>query len=146
MFKKYSFLGIFLRILFVALLVAGGIALYRAGYTQGYVAGAAVEVSGDSITLPERFHPGLMPYRMHPKGFFPGNMIGLFFGGLLFFMGIAAVRRMMWFQRWRAEGGPEAEAWMGGWHACRPPFHHWGPPPWVRKDDSSQKEQGQPEE
>ena len=167
MFKKYSFWGIFLKILLVVLLVAGGIALYRFGYAHGYVTGAAVEV-GEGMTWPEvlhpRFMPGVavevgegsitwpgglsprfMPYHMHPRGFFPGRIAGLFFGGLLFFMGIAAIRRLIWFQRWQAADGPEGEAWMGGWHACAHP-HHWGPAPWMRPPVPSQEEPSQPED
>ncbi len=145
MSKKYSFWEIFLKILLVVLLVAGGIALYRFGYTQGYMTGAAVEVGAESMTWPETFRPGFMPYHMHPRGFFPSRIPGLFFGGLLFFMGIAAIRRLIWFQRWRAAGGPEADARMGGWHTWPHP-HHWGPAPWMRPPTSPQEEPSQPED
>lgn len=146
MFKKYSFLGIFLKILLVVLIVAGGVALYRFGYTHGYVSGADVEFGEGSATLPEGFYPGFAPYHMRYKGFFPGRMPGLFFGGLLLFMGIAAIRRLVWFQRWQAAGGPDAEARMSGWHAWAHPHHCWGPAPWMRKPEAPPEEQSQPED
>jgi len=145
MSKKYSFWGIFLKILLVVLVVAGGIALYRFGYTQGYLTGAAAEVGAESMTWPEGLYPGFAPHYMHPRGFFPSRIPGLFFGGLLFFMGIAAIRRLFWFQRWRAVDGPEAEAWMHSWHACAHP-HHWGPAPWMRPPAPSKEEPSQPED
>ncbi|OQY37495.1 MAG: hypothetical protein B6243_00395 [Anaerolineaceae bacterium 4572_5.2] len=142
MFKKYSFLEIALKILLVVLVVAGGVALYRFGYAHGYGAGAAVEISEGSTILPEGFYHGFAPHYMRPKGFFPGRMPGLFFGGLLLFMGIAAIRRMIWFRRWQMTDASDAEAWMSS-----PYFHHWGPvAPWMRKPEAPAEEKPQPED
>jgi hypothetical protein len=109
--------------------VGGGYALYRAGYSQGYVASSLASGDADELVSPFGF-PYPAPY-MHPyPGFHPR-----FFGfGLFLLIGVvimALVFRFFGFMAWRKYAGPDYEKWAKDWHHYRGRGWHWGPPgPW----------------
>jgi hypothetical protein len=123
MFRTGSFFVRFLiALLVIGLLVAAGVAVYRAGFSQGYVLGA---VAGAGENLPDRpgapLYPGFWGYapgfyRPHfGFGFFPFfPLFGLLLFGLLIFWLVGGLFRA---RRW---------GWYGHPHGYPP---HWGPPP-----------------
>ena len=112
----------------IGLLVAGGVLVYRAGWSQGYVASSPV-VEGKEIEMPAFGHPGWrfapVPYRAAPIMFGAGFLkIGL----LVLFL--AMIGRMFRFVLW----GPAGRFGMAG-PRFRHPATRWcrmhGPvPPW----------------
>jgi hypothetical protein len=129
------FWRIALTLLFVGLLIAGGVALYRSGWSQGYQAGviAAGAVEGTAELSPGQlpYYP-VVPFAYGPHFGYPGFFspfsvflwIGFFL--LLFFLIGGLFRAFSW-RRW---GG-----WKGGPAYSGHPGHGGGygpPPPWGR--------------
>ena len=105
MFRRRSIFGFLGVLLLVLALVAGGIGLYRIGYTHGVVASAAVE-GGIERPLRDGFmYPRLWAYGFMPFGFHRGpSLLGMFFG-LLFFGGFmlllaGLIARLFFFRKW----------------------------------------------
>jgi len=111
-----------MAVIIIGLLITGGVLIYRAGWSQGYVATGGAE---DAIApyMPHRFvHPG------RPLG----SARFLFGAGLFFllFVGIGHLFRLLTWKRMPA-GGP----WAGG-------HHPYGPvPPWYRGWEKPSEEQ-----
>ena len=126
MSKKWFWMRALVTLVIIGLLVVGGLALYRAGWSQGYVAGQLAVEGGEGAMAPPSFgYPGrffgFMPY--HPFGASPLLLIPL---ALLFFAVIGKlIRFVIWGTVWRpAMAGPRPMHWRR--------FHrHWrhGPPP-----------------
>lgn len=122
-------------LLLIGLLIVGGTALYRAGFTQGY-AQAALTATKDA----PQAAPGYLGYPgwMYPGfGFFPFMMFpGMFFFGLLFFFVVVGLFRFAIFgpRRW---GYPPMGA--HGEHG------HGYPPPWARGWSQNEPEAGKQE-
>jgi hypothetical protein len=113
--KKLVWWRILAAVALVAVLVAGGALLFRAGFTQGALTGA----EGD-LALPDF---GTYGYHMPIRGFhwFPGK---IFFGFLFFFLVIGLFKKIIFGPRWAYRGygmrGMHPMAWKEGaekWHA-----------------------------
>jgi hypothetical protein len=122
-------------LLLVALMIGGGVMVYRAGVANGIaqspeVAAAISDAAESGGSLPMHGYGYSYPgYRMRPHfGFFPfGGILGLF----LFF----GLMRMIFFRPW---------AWHHYKHHGRGPWkkhgRHWGPPPWAYEDEVDEDE------
>ena len=131
MFRKKSVFGVLMAVLVILALIAGGFALYRLGFAQGYSSGIFAEGDGSGLPLPEGYHRGLGYHYGYPMGFFVfGRLIGLFFFNGLLFLLIGGIRRMFWCRPWRYAGGPDSQKWKE-WYRHNPAAHKWGPPPWA---------------
>ena len=106
---------IVLALLVIALAVGIGVALYQAGYAQGFV-------ESGRVTAPAPGTPGLPPYAYAPWGFYRPFGFGFFpFGCLFPLFGFLLVfllfRLVFWGGRWgmhrRWEGGvpPRFDEW-----------------------------------
>lgn len=106
-YRGSIFFRILAALLIAGLLVAAGISLYRAGFTQGYVQGASISQGTSPVqSAPVApFYPGYGPWYgfgfWHPFGFLPLIPLAFFFLFLLFALGF-------WFRprRWAAYGHP----------------------------------------
>ncbi len=122
MFRGGFLLRILLALLLVGLLAAGGVALYRLGWAQGYQAGAlatASSTTGQGNT-PNQVVPPAPYYFYGPWfygrgfygpgfGFFPFfPLFGLGFFLIVFFL-VGGLFRMWSFRRWY--GGPGSGYW-----------------------------------
>jgi hypothetical protein len=104
-----------------ALLVVGGLAVYRVGWAEGYKM-AQLVVGGEEGVI-----ASYAPYRFG----FPGVFLTLGVILLLF----VVVGKFLRFWAWKASGGPwmadwsKPERWARHWHHHRPPMPpwHWGP-------------------
>ncbi len=122
MSKKWFWVRALVMLVIVGLLAVGGVALYRAGWSQGYMASPpVVEGEEGAITSPGLGYPGWHLY--HAPFIFGAVKIGLF---LLF---LVVISRMLRFVLW----GPVCRFWMAGprfrriagWHRMHGPV-----PPW----------------
>ena len=106
----------------VGLLIVGGLAVYRTGWSQGYVAGQ-LAAEGEGVATVPYPHYGF-GYTGRPFGFVPF----LFGAGLLFLLLVAVgqlFRLLAWKKVMAGEPWPMAARWARPWHR----FH--GPvPPW----------------
>ncbi|MBL6983381.1 MAG: hypothetical protein ISR58_19555 [Anaerolineales bacterium] len=137
MFRKKPMFGVLMTVFVILALVAGGFALFRLGFAQGYSTNIIAEGDGSTLTYPDGLHPGFGRYYGHPMGFFFfGRMIGMFFFIGLLFMFFGGIRRMFWYRRWKHAGGRDPDAWKD----CHHHQHHWGPPPWARDEEVSTSE------
>jgi hypothetical protein len=111
MFPRGSIVArILAAILVVGLLIAAGVLVYRAGFTQGWAQAALVSGEEGQRAVPGfPYYPGF--YRPH-FGFFPGFPL---FG--LFFFGLFILFLFRWLFRPWGWGHP------GHWHA-HPHTHH----------------------
>ncbi len=126
MFGRGSFfVRLVVSLLMIAILIGGGALLYRAGFTQGYIQGAAASTSGATQSgpglsnQPVPFYPGYWPWWAYPHfGFFPfAGFLGFFLFIFLFF---GLMRLLFRPHHW----GP-----MGGYPRH---WHGWGAPPWTQ--------------
>jgi len=108
--------------LVVGLLVVGGLATYRAGWSQGYRAGQRSAESDEGTIAPE----------VHPGFGYPGRAFGfvsLLLGVGLFFLLLIAIGKFFRLLAWQKmmAGGPwrMAPHWARHWHAPHGPT-----PPW----------------
>lgn len=149
MFRKRFVFGILAMIVIVGLMSVGGAVLYRTGFAQGYATSITAEGDVDELTFPGRFYPGYKYHYGYPRGFFPGHLFGLFFGGLFFLMFVSAIFRMIFFRRWGMAYGPHPAAWKHWYH--HPDAHKWGTPPWAKdekvpEDDPEAPDEGEAEQ
>jgi hypothetical protein len=124
-------LRVLAALLLIGLLVGGGMAVYRAGFAQGYAVGASSATAGGAEVAPggaplSPYYP-YYPGMMYPHfGFFPFMPLGglCLFGLLIFFAFGALLRgpRHWGHHAWAhgPEGGPH-----GHWHGY--------PPPWAKE-------------
>jgi hypothetical protein len=144
MFRRRSIFGGLMTIFLIVALVAGGFALFRFGFAQGYTAGIAGEGDGSTLTVPGPYSHGFGPYFGYPVGLFVfGRLIGMFFFIGLLFMLFGGIKRMFWFRHWKTAGAPGSEAWKD-WLG-HPAAHKWGAPPWAR-DEKEPDDADKPEE
>jgi hypothetical protein len=136
MFRTGSFTLRFLLALVLLAGLVGAVAFaFRAGYSQGYVIGAAADGEAPQFAPGYRMYPGMMPYfGMH---FFPP--IGLFFCGLplLFVALLAAIfRPRHWHHHpaWAGHGGPHH--WSHE-HPCGPDHASQTPPAHESKSEDN---------
>jgi len=120
----------------VGLLIAGGSAIQRSAWSQGYMMGR-LSASGDD--------GGVVPYA--PYGY-PGRHVGpssflcgvgpLFTVGLLFLLLVGA-GKIFHFRAWKEAGGPLGEGWAKHWHQ-----RHGHMPPWCwgQEEPSEEKTEG----
>ncbi len=121
MVRRYVFLRILITLLLVGLLAAGGAALYRFGWAQGYQAGALVAAGstagqGSQAAPPAPYYYPYAPWFYGRPfigpgfGFFPFfPLFGLGFFLILFFL-VGGLFRMWGYRRWYGGPGP------GYWH------------------------------
>ncbi len=105
MFGRGVFFRIFVALLLLGVLTAGGVALYRAGWAQGYQAGALAAHSGGSGATPQVPYYGYPPLGFYPGFGFPfffpfGPLLGFGFF-LLFFFLIGGLFRFGWRRQWQ---------------------------------------------
>jgi len=111
----------------IGLLIVGGVALYRAGWSQGYVAGPLAAEGEDVTTAPYPYYG--FGYMARPFGFAPF----LFGAGLLFLLIVTVGRlfRLLAWKRVMAGGSwPMAAHWARHWHWFHGPVPHGPMPPW----------------
>jgi hypothetical protein len=109
-------------VVLIGLLVAGGFAVHRLGWSQGY---GAAELTAQGEEAPT---PPLAPPGWRPVGFARGGLLVALLLGLLFFAFIGKLLRVI---MWGAMAGP-AMCWHARGGSWRHP-RHWmhGPmPPW----------------
>jgi hypothetical protein len=112
MFRRGSlFLRILLALIVVGILIGAGAILYRAGYNQGYLVGAA---AGDKALDFDRNFPFWLGYHpfMHSHTFTPFVSLPVLFCGGIFLLLL-----------------------IGALFLPRPWHYHtrpWGPPPWMK--------------
>lgn len=128
MSHKFGWVRFLATLLFIGLLVGGGIALFQSGWNQGFLAGVASDVApGTSQVVPPYYWQMARGMGFgHPFGFFGG--LAFFF---LFLFLIGGMFRMFAWRRWSAHAGT-------GWHG------HGHMPPWAKPENSQQP--GQPEQ
>jgi hypothetical protein len=117
-------------LILIGLLVGGGVLLYRAGWSQGYLAASAakqVAAGGTGPAVP--LAPGALPYGpwFYPGFFFP---FGFFFTGLLVFLAGLFLLRLIFLPFRMAAWGSHHHGWRHeGWEGH--PM-----PPWWREAPS----------
>lgn len=138
--RGHIFLRILLAFVFIGVLFAGGYALYRAGFSQGYAQAAMIAASDGQNPVPyipvypaygyvyPPYHYGLFP-------FFP--IVGIFLFGFLLFGIFGAIFRP---RRW---GYPPSGPHPGHWHGDP---RAWGPAPWGSEQPGSKHGQTPAEE
>jgi hypothetical protein len=120
--RGYFIYRLLAALLVVGILAAAGVAVYRAGFTQGYLQAAAAAEEGGALTRPgSPYYPGFGWPRFGFFPFFP--FVGFFFFGLLFFLFFRALFR------------PWHWGYPGPWHGYPP---GWGAPPWAKDRPADQ--------
>lgn len=122
MFLRGRLFRFLLTLLLVGVLIAGGVALYQAGFGQGYQAGvlATSAARSDGAAQPPVY--GYLPAPIWPGYGFPffhpfGIFLGIGFFLFVFFL-IGGLFRSGGRRHWAENGGPEN--WRHG------PGSHWG--------------------
>ncbi len=145
MFCKKPVFSVLMTILVIIALIAGGFALFRVGFAQGYTSSLAADGDGSALIFPGDFQRGFPSHFSHPMGFFIfGRLIGMFFFVGLLILLIGGIKRMFWFRHWKSASGPGSETWKDWHHHAA--AHHWGPPPWVqggKPDDNADESDGE---
>ena len=107
----------------VGLLIAGGTAIHRSGWTQGYVMGRLAAGDEGGAAVPYAYgYPG------RHFGFAPAlcGLGPLLTVGLLL-LALVAAGRFFRFRAWKKAAGPEGERWARHWARH---WHHGPTPPW----------------
>ena len=132
---------VFLFIL--AILVVGGVVIYRAGYLHGLSAELrSIEPGGETtqpLTSPHYYAPYRLPYP-RPMLFFPLCGMLLFFPFLLIILG--GLCRSWRYRSWKTAGGPEEMKRYWYKHHRSHPWHH---PCWEPKAPDKDRPDDQPE-
>jgi len=131
MSRKWFWVRALVTLVVVGLLVVGGFAAYRAGWSQGYAAGQLGAEGEEGTTVPWGFgYPG-RPFGFAPRPFGAGPLVAVVLA-LLFFAVIGKLLRfVVWGPAWRfGMAGPRFRR-IAGYHRAA----HWqrmhGPmPPW----------------
>ena len=141
------FAVVVVTLIVIGLLAVGGAAIYRAGWSHGYVNGRAIESGDESgeegpavAEVPFGFsHRGRAVTFGHPVyslgfSFLRGGLACLFGLGLFFLLLLALVK-LLSFKAWRMACGPMGAPGPGHWHRSHPhphphPHPHGGAFPW----------------
>lgn len=129
MSKKWFWMRALVMLVIVGLLAVGGVALYRAGWSQGYVASPLV-VEGEEAEMPA---PGLGYPGWHLSGPFMFGAVFLKIGLLLLFLAVIGrmLRFVLWGPAWRfGMAGPRFRHIAGYHHAAHWQRMHGHKPPW----------------
>jgi hypothetical protein len=122
-------------LLVIGLLIAGGSAIRRSAWSQGYMMGrlAAGGDDGEVVPYAPYGYPGS---HLRPSLFLCG--VGpLFAVGLLFLLLVGA-GKFFRFRAWREAGGPQDEGWARHWHPPHGPM-----PPWCWGREKASEEQAE---
>ena len=138
-----------LSFVLLAVLIGGGYAVYRMGFSQGAVAAEAGDLSiSDWFNRPLVGHGHYYPYGF---GFF--SLGRIFFGILFLWLVFGLFRRIIFGPRWARWGygwGPRPGKWgykYGPRGYCGPHGHRWHPwYPWDGEEDSEETSDDMPEE
>jgi len=128
MSKQWFWIRALVMLIIIGLLAGGGLALYRAGWSQGYVAGQ-LAAEGEAV-MPMPYLPYSFGYVGRPLGFAP-----FLLGAGLFFLLLGVIGKLLhfvlWGPAWRfGMVGPRFER-GAGWHrAARWQRMHGPMPPW----------------
>lgn len=137
MFRQNVLWRLLFALILVAVLVVGGVYLYRLAWTQGYqTAALTVGGAGKSIT-PQAPYYGFFPYAPYWPGYgFPFffNPFGLIAGIFGFFFIFFVIRSLL-FIVW----GPRH--WKRGWRRGYGPYGPFGP--WNEEDRPENQTAGQ---
>ena len=115
MFWRGGFWRFLLTLLLVGLLIGGGVALYQAGFGQGYNAGLAASAGDGTAHLPPAYGYYYPPFAGWGFPFFGpfGILLGIGFFLFVFFIVGGLVRAIFWRRGDRREG---PHGWRyGGW-------------------------------
>jgi hypothetical protein len=111
----------------LAVFAAGGVLIYRAGYTSG-AASALWEAAEGGEVPPDQLPPQTSPYyppyyAPYPphRVFFPG--LSLFLGFILLLFLFGGIGRLVRYSIWRSQGMPYPHHWGPGWHKYHHPRH-----------------------
>ena len=117
---KRIFVRGLLALIFAALLIAGGLAIYQAGFARGALTNLSLPESGAYTMLPFAHSP--LGWRVWPRigllGIFPLLCFGSFFFLMLLFGFGFFARKRTWMHY---PCGPHSDYWK-----------HYGPPPWAQ--------------
>ncbi len=120
MFRRRGLVGLVATLFLVAVIVIGGVSLYRAGFSQGYLSAASVAGGEQAAPLPGS--PALGFYAPYPGFFTWGPLFGLLLGGGFLLFLVLGIGRFFAFRAWaRGQDGGSWE-WKGGpmhrhrWH------------------------------
>jgi len=119
----------------IGLLIMGGSAIYRNGWSQGYMTGRLAAGGDDGAALP--YAPYGLPGRYHGFSPFLCCLGPVFTVGLLFLL-LIAVGKFFRFWAWKKADGPEGRNWAKHWseHWHR---HHGPMPPWCWEKPSPEE-------
>lgn len=123
MFRQNVLWRLLFTLLLVAVLVVGGVYLYRIAWSQGYQAAALAAGGTGKTVAPQAPYFGMFPYAPYWPGYgFPFffNPFGLIAGIFAFFF-IFFVIRSLFFIAW----GPRH--WGRGWRRGYGPYGPYGP-------------------
>ena len=125
MFRKLSVWKVVATLIVIAVLVAGGVTIFRAGYAYGYAADSSSIEDQSEMVFPPSFAPYRRSFRPHPgfMPFFP--ILGLIFGGGLLLMLIFGIGGLFRFRAWHLAGGPGVGMWGGGQRDPRRAMQYW---------------------
>jgi len=148
MSKKWILWRVLATLLLVGLVIAGGVATYRAGWSQGYGIGQAAVAGEEGVTLPSpdlgRIERPLMfmPF-LFGAGLLFKIVLGLVFlaviGRLIRFIVWGAAFRPMMHGPWSYMRGPRAAHWHRG-SRMRGPM-----PPWCWNWDEPSDDEPKPD-
>ena len=133
-------------LIFVGLLIAGGVAIYYLGWSQGYGTGP-LPAEGETVA-PLPYLPHRFGYVGHPVGFAPFLCgAGFFKIGLLILM-FCIIGKIFRFFAWGMVGGPwmmggpRSRRWARHWHRHHP---HGPMSPWCWDDEKPSEETTEPD-
>lgn len=132
------FLGVALTVLIViGLLIAGGSAIQRGAWTEGYMIGRLSAGGDDGTVIP--YAPYGFGYPTRHFGFAPFLCTAGLFVLLLVMAG-----KFFRFWAWKQAGGPEGEEWTKHW-AKHWRGHHGPPWCWGEKEPAEKAKAAEPE-
>jgi hypothetical protein len=119
-------------LLILAIFVGGGVAIYKAGYANGFTVGALESEGGGEITAPQVLPHHGYPYRSVSRPFLMFPVFGLCFSVFLLLAFFGGIRHLVYYKMWKSAGMPGQEEMGKYWHkAHRSP--HWRGPWWESK-------------
>jgi hypothetical protein len=131
--SKARFLVIpLIALIIIGLLIMGGLAIHRIGWSEGYRVGQLAADVGDTAVTPYALYgfPSLFVTILLVLLFV--IVIGKFFRLLAWKMAWGS--HMMPAGPWKMGGGPRGAHWAKHWHP-----HHGHMPPWCRDEEKAEK-------